>query len=216
MLNKLTAKELKGALESQFSEQLPGYAAQKAMSPEGREEMVKMIPKNTPFRDAAVLVGLYFDGREWQFPLIHRSEDGRAHSGQVSLPGGKLEHAETIHEAAIREAEEEIGLPGSSVAILDTLTSLPIPFSNFMVHPVVALVEGVPTWKIEEREVQSVFTVALTEFLNDELISQENLPFNGASRLVPYYSFSGHKVWGATAMILSEFRHILNTISKTL
>ncbi|HBC56676.1 MAG TPA: hypothetical protein DCZ03_05870 [Gammaproteobacteria bacterium] len=216
MLNKLTATQLKEALEAQFSEQLPGYSAQKAMSPEGREQMLKMMPKNAPFRDAAVLVGLYFDGEDWQFPLIHRSEDGYAHSGQVSLPGGKLERAETIHEAAIREAEEEIGLPGTSVTILDTLTSLPIPFSNFMVHPVVALVDGVPNWQIEEREVQSVFTVGLKEFLNDELINQENLSFNGVSRLVPYYSFSGHKVWGATAMILSEFRQILNTISRTL
>jgi 8-oxo-dGTP pyrophosphatase MutT (NUDIX family) len=158
---------------------------------------------------AAVMISLYKDDNQWRFPLIKRVEDDYVHSGQVGLPGGRIEEGESIIEAALRETEEEIGIKANNIEVIGTLTELQIPVSDFLVHPVVGIMNCEPEWVIEYREVAEVFTVSVDDVCNPDIMKSEIRQFKRGPVRVPYFLLHKHKVWGATAMILSEFRELL-------
>ncbi len=139
--------------------------------------------------------------------------DGYPHGGQISLPGGKLEEGESLEECALRECEEEIGIPSTDVSIIGRLTPLPVPVSGFLVQPIVGSIGYNPSFTPSPDEVQDIFTVRLADLLDDDLRGFEQRTLLGQNFNVPFFRFSNHKVWGATAMILSEFQTILNDIS---
>jgi len=195
--------ELKNAL----SQPLPGSKAQNIMAPEGRNNE-RFVHKYT----ASVLIALFHKVNRWQFPLIQRIEDGYVHSGQIGLPGGKLEIDETTVECALREAHEEIGLKPDCVKIIGQLSSLPIPVSKYLVYPVIGIIKSEIQWSINPEEVKSIFTASLNDIRNPAPIKTEMWQFGKDSRKVPFFYFNQHKVWGATAMILSEFKAVIETI----
>ncbi len=198
---------LPSKLEHALSQPLPGRAAQNIMAPTGRNL--------TPFEhrySAAVLVALYQQGNQWRFPLIKRVEDGFAHSGQIGFPGGRIEADETPVETALREAEEEIGLKPALVRLIGQLSQLPIPVSKFLVYPVVGIIAGQPEWKINRSEVDSVFTVAIEDILEPENVKYDTWQLSIGTIQGLFFHLYGHKVWGATAMILSEFKAIVEDI----
>ncbi len=186
---------------------LPGWDAQKILMPEGRN--IKGIPDN--LQSASVLIVLYPHNDEWHFPLIKRSVDGFAHSGQIALPGGRQEHTETGIETALREAEEEINLSATSVEVLGLTSPLPIPVSRYLVQPVVGFLHKKPVLTPDPREVEQIFSLSLRTLVDVD-VQLETRHFQGHDWEIPYFEIDEHKIWGATAMILSEFRALVSQV----
>lgn len=177
--------------------------------PAGRQVIPREAPDYASLKPAAVLIALFQSEKEWRFPLIQRVEDGFPHSGQVALPGGRIEAGETVEGAALREAEEEVGLTQSTVEVLGKLSPLPIPVSGYLVQPVVGVLEEEPLWRPQLGEVAEIFTAAVQDLLNKSKRTTEIRHFRNQPYTVPYYNFVPYKVWGATAMILAEFELVV-------
>jgi len=194
-------------LKASLADTLPGRDVQFRMAPSARppEPPYEMIP-------AAVLIALYEKEGNWHFPLIHRVEDGYPHGGQISLPGGRLEAKERSIDAALREAEEEIGIDPTNLQVLGKLTPLPIPVSGYTATPVIAFLNESPSYRLQPSEVQAILIADLQELADPENEHVESRSFFGKPSTIPFFWLGGHKVWGATAMMLSELREILQRI----
>ena len=128
------------------------------------------------------------------------------------MPGGSWENGEHLHETAMRETEEEIGIPADKTRIICELTPLFVKVTGYMIHPFIGYVNQRPNITPYSNEVNSVFTVSISELLDPvnrltELWTIREIPVD-----VPFFKFGKYKVWGATAMILSEFRHCLEAV----
>ncbi|MEZ4592198.1 MAG: CoA pyrophosphatase [Chloroflexota bacterium] len=188
---------------------LPNFDARSAhfhMLPTDRN---RQRPPELPGRPrvGGVLLLLYPNEQRTHLVLTRRREDLKSHGGQISFPGGRIEQGETAVQAAIRETEEEIGVPGNEITILGELTSIYIPPSDYEVHPFVGWVNGGerPSFVPEAREVAEILEVPVKHLLNPNTREIGPIPVRGATYTVPYYNVNGHKVWGATAIMLSEF-----------
>ena len=171
-------------------------------------------PTGMTARIGAVLLLLYPDGQDVCLPLTIRSEMLPNHRGEISLPGGRTDPEDTGPVAtALRECDEEIGVAPASLEVWGTLPSIYIVPSNFQITPVVAFSTSAPVIHMNPSEVSSVITLTLRELLDPATVAVERWTLRGAELDVPFYAVAGHKVWGATALILSEFaarmRHIL-------
>jgi 8-oxo-dGTP pyrophosphatase MutT (NUDIX family) len=163
-------------------------------------------PDGVTPRLGAVLILLYPDGADLRLPLTVRSERLPSHRGEVSLPGGAIEpHEDGPVSAALRESYEELGVDSASVAVWGTLTPIYIPPSNFRITPVVGFSDQAPVLRPNSDEVSAVITVTLRELLDPATVVVEQWTLRGAEVRVPYFAIAGHKVWGATAIVLSEF-----------
>jgi 8-oxo-dGTP pyrophosphatase MutT (NUDIX family) len=187
---------------------LPGLDAQLRMAPQPR---VGWDPHRVPegLRDAAALVLVYpHDGR-LHVPLTVRGGGLRTHTGQVSLPGGSVDAGESFEAAALREAVEEIGVDPTDVTVLGRLTSLPIPVSGFLLHPVVGVAGGRPRFRTAAGEVARLLELPLSLLNDPDALRRERRQRPTDGRVieieVPYFALEGEKVWGATAMVLAEF-----------
>ncbi len=186
-------------------------AAQRRMAPRHRPIRRRGDRPGQP-RQAGVLVLLYPAETGLTFALIRRTANPHdVHSGQISLPGGAREGDETPVETALREAREELGIEGP-VEILGSLTCLYITPSDFEVRPAVGYIEKHPTWVPDQAEVVEVIECPLEWLLDDAHKMIEDWEHNGEMVRVPWYNVDGHKVWGATAIILSEFEHRLRVV----
>ncbi len=167
-----------------------------------------------PPRQASVLI-LAFPVADSGLHLVltRRSEALRGHSGQISFPGGRRDPQDTSHVAtALRETCEELGVCGSAMSVLGTLPDLYIPPTHYNVAPVVAAMGETPHFLPNADEVAEVLTLPIAQLLNPALKHSETRQFGGAQWHVPYYAVSGHKVWGATAMMLSELEGRLRCV----
>ena len=149
------------------------------------------------------------------FALTVRGSGLRNHTGQVSLPGGRVDAGETIEAAAIREAQEEIGVDPQSVEVLGRLTPLHIPVSGFLLHPVVGFTPMRPAFQRAEWEVARIIEAPVSALSGPSAIHREvrarMVKGQPIEVDVPYFAIDGEKVWGATAMVLAEFCAILTT-----
>jgi 8-oxo-dGTP pyrophosphatase MutT (NUDIX family) len=197
------------------------------MGPEQRLDLPSRWEDPDDCREAAVLLLLYptlpsQDGAniqphqpELHFVLIRRPVYSGVHSGQISLPGGQREDGEELAATALRETQEEIGLAPETVEIIGQLSPLYIPPSNFCIYPFVAASPGRPAFQSNLREVAELIETPLNLLFNPAIRQEETWNFpNYGERLVPFYNIYGHKVWGATAMILSEFLILLQEYSR--
>lgn len=183
---------------------LPGEAAQLEMAPTFRGS----FPDQGQALQAAVMILLYPANSEIHLVFIKRNEYKGPHSGQVSFPGGALEADDlSLEETATRETREEIGVL-DSIEILGALSQLHIPVSNFLVSPFVGWIDNTPVFQPDRSEVQYVIEVSLRELLNPALRDSETLYHHGRKVEAPFYKVGLDKVWGATAMILSEFLQV--------
>lgn len=188
----------------------------------GEESHLKMTPyrrlaPTVPdnHRKGAVLLLLYFKDNSWHFPLIQRQPYDGVHSNQMSFPGGKIEaFDQTAYHAALREANEEVGVRISSIDLIEKLSPLYIPPSNFLVHPFLSFYDGMPRFIKDEIEVDEIVEVPVSELLNPENERQTLVNVQGGIKLkTPYYHLQEKVVWGATAAILAEFKDILKKLS---
>lgn len=190
-------------------------AAQNKMMPFGPTQRV-MPQDKTGLRVGAVLVLLYCRHNDIHLVLTKRREDLHAHAGQISFPGGRQEETETLLTTALRETEEEIGIPTTAVHSLGQLSTIFIPPSGFVVHPFVGWYQngGAPEFTPSEGEVAQIIEVPLKTLLDPETAVQEPWDFKGHEVMVPYFAIEDHKVWGATAIMLSEFIERLRTVIR--
>lgn len=210
-LLSLTIEDVRQAL----SAPLPGVEGQKKMAPQPKSGEIDRWAKPADCRDAGVLLLLYpnaNNGRvaELHLALIRRTEYLGVHSGQISLPGGRREGRESRQAAALREAMEEVGIVPNRLEMIGRLSPLYTPPSNFCIYPYVAYSAARPGFRLESKEVAALLEPPLSLLLNPANRREELWHFERyGPRRVPFFDVEGHKVWGATAMILSEFLTLL-------
>ena len=193
--------------------QLPGESAHRKLAPLIRiNELNEIDLSQRDPEEAGVMAVFYPDQlNETRLVLILRKTYKGVHSNQVGFPGGRVEKEEKdLEDTALRETEEEVGIPQMEIEVLLKLTQLYIPPSNFMVQPYMGLLHTTPSMKPQESEVEEILEVKLSDFLNDENVITETLSTSYANEIeVPAYKLNGHVVWGATGMMLSEIRELL-------
>lgn len=162
-------------------------------------------PPGVKPREAAALLLLFPRNGELWLPLTVRSSRLPTHRGEVSLPGGAVDPDDRDPAAtALREAHEELGIDPPTVEIVGQLTSFYIPPSNFRLTPVVGLSAIDPELRPNPDEVETAFSVPLRRLLDPETIQEEIWERRGVAMRVPFFALEGWKVWGATALLLSE------------
>ena len=172
---------------------------------EGRHLRRLDPPTDIVSRKGAVLLVLYPDLYDLRIPLTVRSNALPTHRGEVSLPGGATDPDDDGPTAtALREGYEELGIDPNSIDIWGSLSPIYIPPSNFYITPVVGFSKHHLDMRMNVAEVQEVITVTVRELLDPQRVVVEQWQRHGVELQVPFFAIAGHKVWGATAMILSE------------
>ena len=157
-------------------------------------------------RKASVLLCFYEHKDELYLTLIKRTTYDGPHSGQISFPGGKpVSLDSSLWDTAKREFKEELGVDLSSASPLLTLSRVYIPPSNFLVTPFVTVVKKKPFFHLDSREVALKIDISLYELIHLKIKQCSILEGNHKGVVVPCYTYEGHMIWGATAMVLSEF-----------
>ncbi|WP_034921885.1 NUDIX hydrolase [Gillisia sp. CAL575] len=193
--------------------ELPGVEAQHKLAPLLRiQELTDLDIEAKKPNKAGVMALFYPDKNEiTHLVLILRKTYKGVHSNQVGFPGGRVENFDkNLKHTALRETEEEVGIPKADVRVVKKLTKLYIPPSNFWVHPYVGLIDRTPNLIPQESEVEKILEIDLEHFMDERnLISQELSTSYAKNIQVPAFSLNGHVVWGATAMMLSELKDLL-------
>lgn len=160
------------------------------------------------------MVLLYHDDDERLSVVLTLRHAGlRGHSGQVSFPGGRQDRQDNdLTDTAIRETGEEIGICGEKISVLGELPRFYIPASHYDVYPTVAYCATLPRFRPNPDEVAQIFSFALEDLLHPRFKREERRVIQGYDVWVPYYDVGGHKVWGATAIMLGEFEARLRRV----
>jgi 8-oxo-dGTP pyrophosphatase MutT (NUDIX family) len=188
---------------------LPGFKAQQHLAPVSRSSgTIEYLQRNPDYKTASVVLLIYPVNDRSVLVLMERADFGN-HGGQIALPGGKKEQDETYLNAALRETFEEIGVLITEQDVITPLTQIYIPPSNFLVHPFVASLPAQPEFIINKTEVKRIIEIPLHSF-NEKVIIRNGTFINssGIKTTAPYYAVSGIEIWGATAMIISEFSNM--------
>jgi len=193
---------------------LPGRPSHLKMMWAQREELLKNPDKfsESP-KKAAVLAAFYPDlNEETHLLLIKRQGGNGVHAHQIALPGGKYESYDLdLKETALREAYEEVGILPAQISYVRALSSLYIPPSNFIVQPFIALYDKELPFVLEASEVHSIIEVPLSVLVREDIVTSQCVQLSQSSKVkVPGFAIGDEWVWGATAMMLSEIRTILN------
>jgi len=189
----------------------------------------KIYPCNSPLRTslindsftkAAVLFSIIpHVNKPYELILIHRSNMGTRHRGEISFPGGKFEPEEdiTLKDTALRETEEEIGVPKSNIRIIGCLDDFPT-ISKFIITPFLGLISKNQKLTRDEREVQKILKVPIDFFINKINFSEQE--FNVADEKFPvfYYNFYNEEngqiytIWGVTAFLITHFLELVYNV----
>ncbi len=143
---------------------------------------------------------------ETRVVLTKRHAKLSKHANQISFPGGRQDNDETLAQTAIRETNEEIGIATGEIEILGKLNPVYIPPSDFTVTPFVGWHSGKPAFVRSESEVDMIIEVSLEHLLDPSTLVFGDIAHSSGEVLnVPFYLVDGHKVWGATAIMIGEF-----------
>ncbi len=184
----------------------------------GRESHLKMLPtyrtlslpesESRKLRPSSVLLLLYVERDELFACLIKRPFTMKHHAGQIALPGGRIDPGETAIETALRETSEEIGIKPEQIEILGSLTELEVGVSGYLIYPFVGWLTERPFFTINRDEVEKTIRFPLVHFRNRQ--EEVELETRSGRMKVPCFRYENEIIWGATAMILSEFYDVLD------
>jgi 8-oxo-dGTP pyrophosphatase MutT (NUDIX family) len=205
----ICAEEIKKAL----SGNLPGSISHKKMLPPNRVLKAAHEEINR-IKYSSVLLLLYIEKDNLTACLIKRPRHMKHHAGQIALPGGRIEKGETAIETALRETYEEIGILSEQIKILGSLSEFYVEVSQFQIHPFVAWLDEIPQLTINHNEVEKIVLFPLAKFKApfDEI----ELETISGKLNVPCVKYDGEIIWGATAMILSEFCDVTNEYTQSI
>ncbi len=200
-------------LSDRLKQPLPGSIAHEPLRATPAGLIVPRFEHRSPPKPGSVLILLYEEKGKIMFPLTKRPDYMGTHGGQISLPGGKTEGAETRIETALREAEEEIGISASKVNVLGSLTEFFVIPSNFLITPVIGYLNETPDFKPDSKEVKKIIYTSVDDLLRDDAVhTKEIMAANMFPMSAPHFEIENEIVWGATAMMLNEFRMILKDV----
>ena len=200
----------KNSLSTSLSSNLPGPEAQLKMSTQYRNARPDETKVPASAKKAAVLLLLYPKNEAWHLVFMKRTSKykGDKHKGQISFPGGQYETIDqNLQNTAIREAGEEVGIDPKTTKVLGALTELFIPVSNFLVQPFVAISQETPSFTPDPAEVEAILEIPLGHFQSEKSKIKTKIKLTEFVTInhVPAFQFEETIIWGATAMILSEF-----------
>ena len=171
-----------------------------------RERLSSPPPRRLPpsdLRQASVLVPLYVDAGELWTVLTKRTETLPSHRGQIAFPGGARDLGEDPWAAALREAEEEVGLEPGKVLRLGELDEGETP-AGFRIIPCVGAIPYPYEARPNEAEIAEVFSLPLTAFANPRMMEDRTVKIDGVPRQLRIYHVGNRQIWGLTARILQN------------
>lgn len=163
-------------------------------------------------RKAAVLLTLFEQDGELFLAFIRRAKTLRSHGGEIAFPGGSIDPTDSSPvTAALREAQEEIGLDPARVEVLGVLSPVFTVVSNYLILPVVAfLPHGLGEVQLQVSEVSELILAPLHSLADPAIAHTETWLRGGTARIVYFYDYGPYRIWGATGRILHLFLNILN------
>lgn len=165
-----------------------------------------------PLRPAAVLVPLIDHPQGLTVLLTERNADLPEHPGQIAFPGGRIEPSDRdALAAALRECEEEVGIPPSAVEVLGYLGAH-LTLTGYVVTPVVGLLRPGLALSLDPREVAATFELPLEVVTGPRLETEEREAF-GQRITLPVFHHGGRRIWGATALMLADLRRLLAEVA---
>ena len=198
---------------SQLQEPLPGWNAQKKLSPLITD---KYREQRADSKKAGVMLLLFPDpSGDLKLYYIQRPKNPLdKHSGQISFPGGQKDSTDqNLIETSLRETEEELGIDATQIEVLGQISPLYVYASNFYVEPTVGFINHEPTVIPQASEVADVYKIPLSHLLREDAVSYIDYPIrNIVFKQMPYFDLYGEILWGATAMITSEFLSIVKSV----
>jgi 8-oxo-dGTP pyrophosphatase MutT (NUDIX family) len=209
---KIPLSDLELSLRARLAQPLPGAAAQLQFAPSPARKGWEPHQRPPTARQAAALILIYPGESGPSFPLTVRHDGLPHHPGQISLPGGRLDSGEDPAAAALREAHEEIGIDPGRVRIVGALSTLWVVVSNFVVHPFVGVTDTRPEFRAAPDEVASLLEIPVAWTTDEARHGTERRARDGVVYSYRYFDFDGSRIWGATAMMLSEFGRIVEEI----
>lgn len=196
-------------LKYQLKQELPGEKAQQIMLPSLRLNK----NSNEPPIKSSVLILLYPFDNDIYTVLTKRAEYNGVHSSQISFPGGKYEDIDkNLIHTALRETYEEIGVNPDLINIIGQISPVYIPVSNYIAQPFIGYTTVKPNFKIDNFEVKSIINVKISELQQTKNKKIGNFTVKNKKIEAPYFNAYGYKIWGATAMVLSEFLKIVKQV----
>lgn len=202
-------------LSHRLLDELPGEKAHGEMAPIQRP-MPQEARQWESTRFSAVLVLLYPHNNKVHTALMRRPDYGGVHSGQISFPGGgKEEWDADMRETALREAFEEMNIEKKEVKVLGQLSELYIPPSKSLVTPVVGFSSDRPNFIPDLNEVAEIIEVDFFDILSDKYFGNTEIVTSSyLLKEVPVINYNNHVIWGATAMIINEIKHLIKDYSS--
>lgn len=195
---QVTPENIKKAL----SGNLRGMKSHQRMMPPNRK--LKAAAGDTSrLKPSSVLLLLFEEDHELYICLIKRPVTMKHHAGQVAFPGGRIEPGETPVETALRETNEEIGIPSEKIEVLGSLSELFVDVSGFLIQPFVGWLVEKPVFTLNKAEVEKILLFPLLQY--KDKLEETDLETVSGRLMVPCFHFEGEIIWGATAMILAEF-----------
>ena len=203
----------KQELKQKLSKSLPGMHSHLKMAPEHRiSEYLNEQKLLVNARKSAVMILFFQEENQLKMIVIRRSVYVGIHSGQIAFPGGRYEEEDKeVRVTALREIQEEIGIPEDKIEIIGRLSDIYVPPSNFLISVFVGFLAEKPQYKIDEREVDEVIEIPFSDFFNPEVIKRKDFYVNSIKAVsnAPYFDVTKAEILGASAMVISELMDIL-------